>query len=261
MAVRELAGRPPARARRQRPEPEGQLSRLLQPRPAVQRHRRARRGDPLDLPAAADGQPPGLRRAGLLELRAGGVPLCRGDELRDAAGDGSGGDAARDVVRASRRIRCSRSSSRARWTRFPRTGAEPAPEAATASPARGGSTRRLRSTFSPPELRRATCYEPNDGAALARTRCTASRREVEATIDYWNDRDDVYRVYLQAGEQLTATGRRTSARPARRSRSGDRERSRSTRPRCGTGGCCRVPPARRSRSGPTRRAGTCWTRG
>ena len=28
---------------------------------------------------------------------------------------------------------------------------------------------------------------------------------VEATIDYWNDRDDVYRVYLQAGEQLTAT--------------------------------------------------------
>ena len=31
------------------------------------------------------------------------------------------------------------------------------------------------------------------------------RREVEATIDYWNDRDDVYRVYLRAGERLTAT--------------------------------------------------------
>ena len=34
---------------------------------------------------------------------------------------------------------------------------------------------------------------------------------VEATIDYWNDRDDVYRVYLHAGEQLTATESGTSA--------------------------------------------------
>ena len=38
---------------------------------------------------------------------------------------------------------------------------------------------------------------------------------VEATIDYWNDRDDIYRVYLRAGERLTATwAARQSTRPA-----------------------------------------------
>ena len=32
-----------------------------------------------------------------------------------------------------------------------------------------------------------------------------ARRDFAATLDYWNDRDDVYRVYLRAGERLAAT--------------------------------------------------------
>ena len=36
-----------------------------------------------------------------------------------------------------------------------------------------------------------------------------------ATIDYWNDRDDVYRVYLRADQRLTATwGADSTTRPA-----------------------------------------------
>ena len=44
-------------------------------------------GHPLDLPAAADRRASELRGAGLLELRAGGVPRGRGDVVRRAAGD------------------------------------------------------------------------------------------------------------------------------------------------------------------------------
>ena len=54
-------------------------------------------------------------------------------------------------------------------------------------------------------------YEPNDQGGSGAYPLYGSRRVVEATIDYWNDRDDVYRVYLQAGEQLTATESGTSA--------------------------------------------------
>jgi subtilisin family serine protease len=48
-------------------------------------------------------------------------------------------------------------------------------------------------------------YEPNDGAGTRAYTLFGQRREVEATLDYWNDRDDVYRIYLRAGERITVT--------------------------------------------------------
>jgi serine protease len=58
-------------------------------------------------------------------------------------------------------------------------------------------------------------YEPNDGAGPAAYPLYGVRREVVATVDYWNDRDDVYRVYLRVGQLLTATwGADSTTRPA-----------------------------------------------
>ena len=46
-------------------------------------------------------------------------------------------------------------------------------------------------------------FEPNDTAATAYA-LFGVRRAVDATIDYWNDRDDVYRLYLHVGDRLAA---------------------------------------------------------
>ena len=48
-------------------------------------------------------------------------------------------------------------------------------------------------------------YEPNDGGGTSAYTLYGARRRVEATLDYWNDRDDVYRVYVHAGERLVVT--------------------------------------------------------
>jgi hypothetical protein len=48
-------------------------------------------------------------------------------------------------------------------------------------------------------------YEPNDGAGASAYPLFGQRRQIEATLDYWNDRDDVYRVYLRAGERIAVT--------------------------------------------------------
>jgi len=58
-------------------------------------------------------------------------------------------------------------------------------------------------------------YEPNDGVGTDAYPLYGARRDVAATIDYWNDRDDVYRVYIRAGQRLTATwAPDTATRPA-----------------------------------------------
>lgn len=58
-------------------------------------------------------------------------------------------------------------------------------------------------------------YEPNDGGGIGAYPLFGARRQVDATLDYWNDRDDIYRVYLRAGERLVATvGTPSSIRPA-----------------------------------------------
>ncbi len=48
-------------------------------------------------------------------------------------------------------------------------------------------------------------YEPNDGGGASAYQLFGSRREVAATLDYWNDREDVYSVYLRAGERLVVS--------------------------------------------------------
>jgi len=69
----------------------------------------------------------------------------------------------------------------------------------------------LLGTGAPPRDR----YEPNDGGGASAYPLFGPRRQVEATLDYWNDRDDVYRVYLRAGERLVTTvGASMSVRPA-----------------------------------------------
>ena len=57
-------------------------------------------------------------------------------------------------------------------------------------------------------------YEPNDGGGASAYPLFGSRRQVEATLDYWNDRDDVYRVYLRTGERVVVTSATTPVRPA-----------------------------------------------
>jgi len=52
-------------------------------------------------------------------------------------------------------------------------------------------------------------FEPNDSAVAAYP-LYGARRDFAATLDYWNDRDDIYRVHLRAGERLTATAPATT---------------------------------------------------
>ncbi|MEO5634762.1 S8 family serine peptidase [Gaiella sp.] len=48
-------------------------------------------------------------------------------------------------------------------------------------------------------------FEPNDGAGAGAYPLFGQRRRIDATLDFWNDRDDVYRVYLRVGERLAVT--------------------------------------------------------
>ncbi len=58
-------------------------------------------------------------------------------------------------------------------------------------------------------------YEPNDDGGASAYSLFGSRREVVATLDYWNDRDDVYSVYVRAGERLVVSAAgSTPIRPA-----------------------------------------------
>ena len=77
---------------------------------------------------------PGLRRTGLFELWSSRVPRRRGDELRHAAGDRRGRDAARHHARGSRRTRSRRCCRAAPSTASLRTGAARATVATIASP-------------------------------------------------------------------------------------------------------------------------------
>ena len=63
------------------------------------------------------------------------------------------------------------------------------------------------------EVPPADQFEPNDEAGTRAYPLFGSRRVVDATLDYWNDRDDVYRVYLRTGERLVGTGTSDSVRP------------------------------------------------
>jgi hypothetical protein len=47
-------------------------------------------------------------------------------------------------------------------------------------------------------------YEPNDDAAGRSTRIFGQRRRLEATLDYWDDQQDVYAVRLRKGQRVYA---------------------------------------------------------
>jgi hypothetical protein len=44
--------------------------------------------------------------------------------------------------------------------------------------------------------------EPNDDAAGAAARLSAGVTSVKATLDFWDDQNDVYRLYLRKGQRL-----------------------------------------------------------
>jgi subtilisin family serine protease len=48
-------------------------------------------------------------------------------------------------------------------------------------------------------------YEPNDDAGSQAVKLTAAVKSVKATIDFWDDNIDVYRVYLRKGQRLKLT--------------------------------------------------------
>jgi hypothetical protein len=50
-------------------------------------------------------------------------------------------------------------------------------------------------------------YEPNDDAGRRAWRLGDGRSQVRASLDYWEDRRDVYRVNLRRGEGLRASVR------------------------------------------------------
>jgi subtilisin family serine protease len=56
----------------------------------------------------------------------------------------------------------------------------------------------------------ADAYEPNDDAGRRARRLRAGRDRVVASLDYWDDRRDVYRVRLRDGERLRAAIRGTA---------------------------------------------------
>ena len=45
-------------------------------------------------------------------------------------------------------------------------------------------------------------HEPNDDAGGRAFKLWGARRQLEATLDYWDDQNDVYEMYLRAGQKL-----------------------------------------------------------
>jgi subtilisin family serine protease len=48
-------------------------------------------------------------------------------------------------------------------------------------------------------------YEANDDAGAAAWTLYGDSRQISATLDYWDDQIDVYRIWVRAGERITAT--------------------------------------------------------
>ena len=57
-------------------------------------------------------------------------------------------------------------------------------------------------------------FEPNDDAGSRAFTLWGSRRVVRASVDFWDDQSDVYRVYLRRGQRLFVSLRATGTDPA-----------------------------------------------
>ena len=163
------------------------------------------RGDPLHLPARADRR---VRRSARSRATrpapstSRGLPQGRGHVLRRAAGErrrrgaarrapapaAGAGDGAPDADGA-RRQRGDRLSSRAR-------------RSATRSPAGAGSTSRRRCASSPAQIpRRDRSSRTTTPATRLRTLWGQTNR-IEATLDFWDDQNDVYAIRLRRGQPV-----------------------------------------------------------
>ena len=72
------------------------------------------------------------------------------------------------------------------------------PSAATRSRAGAGSTSPRRSPHSPSRCRSRDRYEANDDAGPRSYALFGSTRRIDATVDFWDDQDDVYAIQPQA---------------------------------------------------------------
>ena len=206
VALRELPGRAPARARRERADAERRLAGILEPGRGLQRRRGAGRGHPLDLPAVDHGGQARLPGAGLHPVRVGRVPPAGRDVVRGAAGERDRRQPARrarpllrpeQVTEIIERTAVDASAStgcRTCWLgRDPLTGWG-ALDATAAVGALAGA------------LPTRDAHEPNDNAGDDAYRLYfppgEKARFVKASVDFWDDQDDVYAIYLRRGERL-----------------------------------------------------------
>ena len=200
VAIRELSGGSAARRRRERLA-RRLRARVLEPRPDLQRHRRARTGHRLHVSAAADQRPADVRRAGVLAVRPESTAAPRGRRSRRRKSQPPRRSCSPRGRRSSRTR--SRSSRALVGGRERIHGLSPLP-AATRFVQRLGTARRrevrrdaLGPFPRPTGTRRTT--------TPARSRPLRARASFTATLDFWDDPTDVYKTYLRRGQRLTVT--------------------------------------------------------
>ena len=229
VAFRELSGGAAARARRQRLRAGRLRPRLLQPR------RRSSTTSPRPGEAILSTLPLKLT-AQFSGCPDQGYSSCGPEDYRDAEGTSF---AAPQVTRRGRDAALGRSHPRARpGDRDPRADGDRRErrQRLPSLPARArrvhglgaAERRRPRLRRSRARCRRADALEPNDDAGSAALAAVgAARARSHATLDFWDDQNDVYRIRLRRGQKLFAvlSGRRARTRC---SRSGGPRRSTST---------------------------------
>ena len=217
MELGELPRGAPARDRRERDQPPGRSADVLAPRPHLQRPLRAGHRDGLDAAGRPHRPASDLSGAGLLDVRAGRVPRRRGNLVRRSAGhrrgrapprrpagaDGRPGDGDRDADRRRRERR----------HRLHDLPAQPRPLQRLGRPRRHCG-RVARALGEDPAARLAGA-ERRRGRPRAHGR-PAEKATIRATVDYWDDQSDVYRIRLFPGQHLfaslaTRAGRTTAA--------------------------------------------------
>ena len=138
-------------------------------------------------------------------VRAGRVPVRGGDVVRGAAGERRRGDVARHRSDAARRAGRRRCSSGRRSTRTPRTAAGRARSGATRTRAGGGWTSPRRWPRSRARSLRATASSRTTTRGAAAYTLWGPKRQVEASLDFWDDQNDVYRIRLRSGQRVYAS--------------------------------------------------------
>ena len=170
----------------------------------LQRHLRAGRGDLLDVPARADRESAELHRPGLLRLRRARLLQRGGDVVRRAAGLRRRGDALRRRPGADELPGRAPSSSRAADDVNATNGC---PQCAVGRDRFSGWGRldvaRAIAALQGP-LPAPDKYETNDDAGTQAWQLWGKTITVSATLDYYDDPVDVYKVALGPGERLKA---------------------------------------------------------